>query len=185
MSFFGITALGPPNQFKTALINALGITVFTEEEFKASFDRIDKDGSGFITANEIETLLFETYGFPPLEEEVALFMEQFDSNGDMQVSWDEFSSSLRTLKEKADSKAKGAKEYSSWNKMYDDRFKHRRMQGELQEKYKQPLTFNQSVGFRHFDPQQKEISQQERHPIRKCPETKYAEEMIKTGIQFA
>jgi hypothetical protein len=26
---------------------------------------------------------------------------------------------------------------------------------------------------------------QERKPIRKCPETKYAEEMIKTGIHFA
>ena len=44
--------------------------MFTEEEFKNSFDKVDKDGSGFITANEVEDLLFATYGFPPLEEEV-------------------------------------------------------------------------------------------------------------------
>ncbi len=44
--------------------------MFSEEEFKRSFDKCDKDGSGFITPNEVEELLFETYGFPPLEEEV-------------------------------------------------------------------------------------------------------------------
>jgi len=79
MSFFGITALGPPNVFQTSLINALGnpvftellgLTAFSEEEFKRSFDKVDKDKSGFITADEVEDLLFETYGFPPLEEEV-------------------------------------------------------------------------------------------------------------------
>ena len=48
----------------------LGITTFSEEEFRRSFEKVDKDGSGFITANEVEDLLFETYGFPPLEEEV-------------------------------------------------------------------------------------------------------------------
>jgi hypothetical protein len=31
---------------------------------------VDRDRSGYITANEVEDLLFETYGFPPLEEEV-------------------------------------------------------------------------------------------------------------------
>jgi Ca2+-binding EF-hand superfamily protein len=80
MSFFGITALGPPNVFQTSLINALGnlsfainltgLTAFSEEEFKRSFDKVDRDNSGYITSNEVEDLLFETYGFPPLEEEV-------------------------------------------------------------------------------------------------------------------
>jgi len=48
----------------------IGINTFSEEEFKASFDKVDRDRSGYITANEVEDLLFETYGFPPLEEEV-------------------------------------------------------------------------------------------------------------------
>ena len=41
---------------------------------------MDKDGSGFITPDEVEELLFETYGFPPLDEEVTLFMKEFDLN---------------------------------------------------------------------------------------------------------
>jgi Ca2+-binding EF-hand superfamily protein len=49
--------------------------VFTEEEFKLAFKKMDKDGSMTITAEEVEDLLHETYGFPPLEEEVVLFME--------------------------------------------------------------------------------------------------------------
>ena len=54
MAFFGITALGPPNQFKSALVNALGINIFTDEEFRASFLRFDRDNSGYITSEEVE-----------------------------------------------------------------------------------------------------------------------------------
>ena len=80
MTFFGITALGPPNNFQAGLINALGINVFSDEEFEATFRKIDKDGSGAITKDEVEDLLNETYGFPPLEQEVELFMQEFDLN---------------------------------------------------------------------------------------------------------
>ena len=52
----------------------------------------------------------------------------------------------------------------------------------LEDKYKVPLTFNQSIGFKVEDPRNKDLIKQERHPINKCPETKYAEEMIKTGF---
>lgn len=111
MAFFGITALGPPNQFKTALVNALGLNVFTDEEFQASFARLDRDRSGFIEAAEIEQMLFDTYGFPPLEDEVKLFMEEFDSNKDGRISWEEFQNALNRLRERVNKKATGAKEY--------------------------------------------------------------------------
>jgi len=166
-------------------VNALGLNVFSDEEFKATFKRIDVDNSGFISRDEVEQLLFETYGFPPLEDEVTLFMEEFDSNQDGKISWEEFQAALNRLRDRVNKKASGAKEYTSFNKMRDDRFKHKRMDNELQDKYKQPVTFNQTVGFHHKDPVQQEIIKQERHPIVKCPETKYAEEMIKTGIHFA
>ena len=52
--------------------------------------RVDKDGSGAITPNEVEDLLTETYGFPPLEEEVKMFMEEFDLNNDGKVTLEEF-----------------------------------------------------------------------------------------------
>ena len=75
-----------------------------------------------------------------------------------------------------------AKEYKSFEKMRHDRFKHIRMDKELDEKYKVPLTFNQSVGFKVEDPRNKDLIAMERHPIVKCPETKYADEMIRTGF---
>ncbi len=53
MAFFGITAFGPQNNFKTALVNAIGLTMFSEEEYKQAFDRIDTDHSGFISVDEV------------------------------------------------------------------------------------------------------------------------------------
>ena len=66
--------------------------------------------------------------------------------------------------------------------MRSDRYKHTRMNDGLEQKYKVPITFNQSVGFKVEDPRNKELMQMERHPVIKCPETKYADEMIRTGF---
>jgi hypothetical protein len=56
------------------------------------------------------------------------------------------------------------------------------MQDDLQAKYKAPMTSSQGIGFFHNDQQLKEISKQVSYPIHKCPETKYADEMIRTGV---
>ena len=127
MSFFGITALGPPNIFKSSLVNALGITVYTDEEFQAAFAKVDKDQSGFITSNEVEQLLYETYGYPALEDEVKMFMEDFDANHDGKVSYEEFVAALQRIREQLDKKSGTAKEYQSYEKMRNDRYKHVRM----------------------------------------------------------
>lgn len=111
-------------------------------------------------------------------------MEEFDTNRDGKVTWDEFVQAMGRLKEKVNNKASGAREYQSFTKMKEDRFKHKRMGNELQDKYKVPMTYNQSVGFRHNDEISKDIVKQDKKPIRKCHETKYAEAMIKTGIHF-
>lgn len=140
MTYFGITALGPPNNFQSGLVSALGVNVFSVEEFETAFKRIDKNKSGFIDASEIEDLLHDTYGFPPLEEEVTLFMTKFDLNKDGKVSLDEFKFVLAKMKEELNIKAGNAKEYQSWEQMRSDRFKHTRMSKDLQDKYKLPMT---------------------------------------------
>ena len=113
MTFFGITALGPPNTFSANLVNALGINVFSDEEFESTFHRVDRDNNGSITPDEVEELLTETYGFPPLEEEVKMFMDEFDLNNDGRVTLDEFKSSLIRMRNKMDDKANAGREYSS------------------------------------------------------------------------
>ena len=55
---------------------------------------MDKDNNGSITPDEVEDLLTETYGFPPLEDEVKMFMDEFDLNQDGRVTLEEFKSAL-------------------------------------------------------------------------------------------
>ena len=167
MAFFGVTQMGVQNSFKSGLVNALGFTVFSVEEFEQAFKKLDKDGSGYITPDEVEDLLYETYGFPPMEEEIDLFMKEFDLNADGKVSWEEFLSSMTRIKEKMDSKADGAKEYKSFEEYKNDRVKHKRMHGDLQDKYKGPMTFNQSVGFKHNDEREKDIMKMDTYPKNK------------------
>ena len=151
MSFFGITALGPPNTFSANLVNALGINVFSDEEFEATFRRVDRDNNGSITPDEVEELLTETYGFPPLEDEVKMFMEEFDLNQDGRVTLDEFKLALTRMRQKMDEKASQGREYTSALQMREDRFKHKRMQGDVTGKYKLPMTSNQRTGFYNSD----------------------------------
>ena len=184
MSFFGITALGPPNTFQANLVNALGINVFSDAEFEATFRRVDKDRSGSITPDEVEQLLAETYGFPPLEEEVKMFMEEFDLNNDGRVTLNEFKAALTRMRTKMNEKASQAREYSSANAMRADRVKHKRMGVNVTDKYKLPMTAAQRTGFYVNDQQQKEIAKMTTYPVRKCPETKYADEMVRTGFLF-
>ena len=167
MAFFGMTQMGVQNSFKTGLVNALGFSVFDENEFRAGFEKVDKDGSGYITPDEVEEMLFQTYGFPPMEEEVDMFMKEFDLNQDGKVSWEEFLSSMNRIKGKLNKKAEDAKEYSSHEKMMFDRTKHKRMDIEVQDKYKGPMTFNQSVGFLNSDAKQKEIMEMDTYPKNK------------------
>ena len=75
---------------------------------------MDKDGSGTITPDEVEDLLYHTYGFPPLEDEVAMFMSEFDVNQDGKVTLEEFKSTLCRMRAKIGEKAGNAKEYTSF-----------------------------------------------------------------------
>ena len=184
MAFFGITALGSPNTFQSNLVNALGLNQFSDEEFEQAFIKMDKDGSGTITPDEVEDLLTATYGFPPLESEVEMFMEQFDLNQDGKVTHEEFMKALSEIREKMKQKGQAATEYTSHNKMKDERFKHKRMNNNITEKYKLPMTSAQSFGFYAGDKQQKEIAKQTSYPVKKCSETKYADEMVRTGFLF-
>lgn len=137
MTHFGITALGPPNNFQSALTSALGINVFSNEEFLETFKRYDKNGNGCVNTSEVEDLLHDTYGFPPLEDEVALFTSRIEGD---EVSWDRFKAILQELRSESQQKGTSAKEYQSWELMRQHRFKHVRMGGDLQQKYKVPMT---------------------------------------------
>ena len=91
--------------------------MYTDEEFEEAFKRVDRDSSGFITSNEVEELLYETYGYPALEEEIKLLMDEFDANQDGKVSLEEFKAALIRMRANLDSKKDVGKEYTSYEKM--------------------------------------------------------------------
>lgn len=86
-------------QYLLLITIKIGLTVYTDEEFEAAFEKVDRDGSGYITPNEVEELLYETYGYPALEEEIKMFMEDFDANHDGKVSKEEFKAALTRMRE--------------------------------------------------------------------------------------
>ena len=61
-----------------------------------------------------------------MDEEVEMFMKEFDVNQDGKVSWDEFINSMDRIKGKMDQKATEAREYTSHLKMTEDKFRHSR-----------------------------------------------------------
>ncbi len=62
----------------------------TLEEYRAAFQRIDTDGSGYLERDEIEALLADVYEGKPPAFEINTFLEFFDSNNDGRISWEEF-----------------------------------------------------------------------------------------------
>jgi len=73
-------------------------------QYKEAFDRLDKNGSGYIEASEVVSLLSDVYDGSPPKFEVETFLQYFDSNHDGRVSWEEFEKGLGGLaaKEKAE-----------------------------------------------------------------------------------
>ena len=65
---------------------------------------MDLNGQGLTTA-QVEDLLHEVYGFPPLEEEVEIFTSRLASG---RFGWDHFKVMLCQLKEEINDRAKCA-----------------------------------------------------------------------------
>mmetsp|Transcript_23576 Transcript_23576/g.41791 ORF Transcript_23576/g.41791 Transcript_23576/m.41791 type:complete len:187 (-) Transcript_23576:2244-2804(-) len=181
MSFFGITSLGPQNSFKTHLVNAIGLTIYSLEEFKAAFARIDRDGSGYIDVEEVKALLRGTYGCEPLDEEVAMFMIEFDSNSDGRISWEEFASAVQRIREDLEEKSKRAVEVTSFETWNYRRRKHIRAEQDPTEKYRKPLTFGQTYGFFNEAEAKQQSTSMKTFYRKKCDETRYADAMISSG----
>ncbi|KAL7576615.1 hypothetical protein ACA910_005553 [Epithemia clementina (nom. ined.)] len=68
----------------------------TLEDYKEAFDRLDRDGSGYIEASEVRDLLDDVYKGETPSFEINAFVKFFDKDQDGRVSWEEFKVGLGT-----------------------------------------------------------------------------------------
>jgi len=70
-------------------------TLLTDEKLLTTFKMFDKDGSGFISAQEIKEIL--SFGKTLSEDAVNDIVKQVDANGDGQISFEEFAGMMKKL----------------------------------------------------------------------------------------
>lgn len=58
-------------------------------EYQDVFNVFDKDGNGFISAEELSSLIGELNGKHPTEEEVKKMIKKFDQDGDEEIDFGE------------------------------------------------------------------------------------------------
>ena len=101
-SFSACAVLNRPN------LQAFKLKEHTAEEYEAAFARIDVDGSGFITMDEIATLLNDVFGTAPSDYQIQNFLGYFDANRDGKISLTEFQAGLEVISDKMLAQTKGA-----------------------------------------------------------------------------
>ena len=85
-------------EYVMTLRSLLQLKSRSAEEYRAAFDRIDTDGSGYIEMGEVEALLKEVYKDGEVPSfEITAFLKLFDTDGDGKISWEEFSSALGAM----------------------------------------------------------------------------------------
>mmetsp|Transcript_83766 Transcript_83766/g.147836 ORF Transcript_83766/g.147836 Transcript_83766/m.147836 type:complete len:176 (-) Transcript_83766:61-588(-) len=171
-----ITALGPENHFTANLLSALGIMHFSDDEIKETFDGLT--GGEPIEKSRIFELLKTAYGFEPMPEEMGLFVTTLKLHEDGVVTWKELVEGMADIRTMLAGVGKNAVEYSSGSDLRCDRFKHTRMKKDPMDKYKAPMSESQKVGWHE------EEVYNERFPKTSCNETRYADAMVRAGVDF-
>mmetsp|Transcript_42290 Transcript_42290/g.72853 ORF Transcript_42290/g.72853 Transcript_42290/m.72853 type:complete len:187 (+) Transcript_42290:101-661(+) len=186
MAFFGLTSLGPQDSFASSAIDQVNLNIFTDNDFEASFRKFDRDQSGFIERDEIQALLEDVYRGPCRQVEVDMFLMKFDQNYDGKISWDEFRSTLETiraeLEEREQQRENGVgigSEFKSNQDFHASLRKHQRMDRNPNQKYHTPLTATQEIGFKN-----EEFQPEPRAAKKSCEETLYAAELVKAGVYY-
>ena len=136
----------------------------------------EKGTKDHILVSDYKEYMTKTMGFPPLDEEVEFFVKfSGKKSGDDKLMWDEIKTTLDVIRKHLNETAKKSVNYTSFQKYYDDTYKHIRKGTEPNEVFKSPSTFGQNFGFYKF---QIHDLNNIHHPKKKCDETKYAESLI-------
>ena len=158
----------------------LGYTLYFDEDYKRAFDHI-KEKNGKFLLNDMKQLLKEVMGFNPLEEELVFFYHfSGKENLDCEISWEEILATLNKIRSVLDENAKKAKNYTSFGHYYLDHYHHRTAGCDPNIPYRSPVTKGMNYGFYDFDNIEPNLVNNVYRPLVKCPETLFAESLIKS-----
>ena len=134
----------------------------------------------------MKILLKEIMGFYPLNEELIIF---FDFSGkkslEDELSWEELLSTLNKVRTFLNERAKKASNYTSYGHYSFDYYHHRTAASDPNTVYRSPATKGMNYGFYDFDNMDNKQVNNVHRPLIKCPETRYAESLIKLKHQFS
>jgi hypothetical protein len=131
-------------------------------------------------------LLTLIMGFEPLKEELNLFYNFSEKkNLEEELSLEDLISTLNKIRTHLNERAKKAKNYISFEKYCFDHYHHRTAASDPNIVFRSPATKGMNYGFYEFDDcynfENKNIRVNNVfRPLKKCAETKYAEEVIKS-----
>mmetsp|Transcript_9605 Transcript_9605/g.9909 ORF Transcript_9605/g.9909 Transcript_9605/m.9909 type:complete len:190 (+) Transcript_9605:6-575(+) len=187
MSFFGLTSFGPESTVQSSLVNSNGFTLFSDEEYFKGFNlHLQELGTEAVKLQTTQVkhtkeILNKTFGFQPLDDEVELLKSYLNKENEEDLNWEELQVCLNRLRDDLNKEASISTKFNSYRKYYVERFKHIRNDHNPNETFKLPVSLGQTYGFCKF--KERNLNNV-RYPKVKCDETKYAEEIIKTGKQF-
>jgi hypothetical protein len=159
MSFFGITALGPPNLHKLYKYDRIGAV--PKPDFRQAF-RMVAGAKGFLTVDDFGAVVGEALngGFAS-PDEVEEFKALVDPTRAHHIGPDYFDELLDKMQRippphpptltppppPVTSDVKPCKEYTSIQELTDHRHRHHRMLADPHEKFRAPVTNNQIYGW--------------------------------------
>ena len=97
------------------------------------------------------------------------------------VNWEEFHTALQFVRVLQEQSSTLSTKFNSYQKYYDERYKHIRNDHKPSDTFKLPVSSGQAYGFFNF--KERNLNNV-RYPKKKCEETKYAEAIVLSGKQF-
>jgi hypothetical protein len=108
----------------------------------------------------------------------VLFSDKSDTDS---ITFEEVQLTLARIRDYLQESSKKSTYYTSYQKYYDDTFKHRRKPANPNDTFKLPVSTGQNWGFNRF--LERDLNYQ-KYPKIKCDETKYAESIIMSRQTF-
>ena len=134
----------------------------------------------------MKQLLKIIMGFYPLDEELAIFYDFSGKNSlESELSWEELLDTLYRVRAFLNERAQKAKNYTSYGNYSFDYYHHRTAASDPNTVFRSPATKGMNYGFYEFDNIDNRQVNNVHRPLIKCPETIYAESLIKLKHTFS